>query len=84
VALTVRQITDGRQPILHVVHDAEDGMWQFLTDGPFEMADAMLVLLKNVFILDATIGELADLPLGWTADRKAVGEDWQRRSYEHA
>lgn len=76
--MTVRQVTHGGQPILLVVHDAEDGMWQFLTGGPVEMADAMIVSLREVFRIDPSIGELAELPLGWTDERSAVGQPWQR------
>jgi hypothetical protein len=77
--MIVRQIVHGGQPILLVSHDAEDGMWQFLTGGPVQMADAMIVGLREVHELDPTIGELADLPLGWTATRPAVGQPWQRQ-----
>jgi hypothetical protein len=78
VTMTVRQITHSGQPILLVSHDADDGMWQFLTGGPFEMADAMLVSLREVYRIDPSIVELADLPLGWQASRSAVGKPWQR------
>jgi hypothetical protein len=79
---TVRQITEGKQPILLVSHDADEGMWQFLTGEPIDMADALLVSLRSVYRLDPSIGELADLPLGWQARRSAVGEPWQREAVE--
>jgi hypothetical protein len=78
--MTVRQVTHGGQPILMVSHDADDGMWQFLTGGPAEMADAMIVSLREVFTIDPSIGELADLPLGWTAERSSPGQPWRRQS----
>jgi hypothetical protein len=78
--MTVRQITHGGQPILLVSHDADDGMWQFLTGGPVEMTDAMIVGLGEVYRIDQSIGELADLPLGWTAERSAPGQPWRRSS----
>ena len=76
--MTVRQIAHGGQPILLVSHDAEDGMWQFLTGGPVQMADAMLVSLREAYRIDRSIGELADLPRGWTAERSAPGQPWRR------
>jgi hypothetical protein len=76
--LTVRQVTHEGQPILYVTHDADDGMWQFLTGGTVHRADAMLVSLREVYRIDPTIGELAGLPPGWTATRSAVGQPWQR------
>ena len=78
ITMTVRQVMQGGQPILLVVHDADDGMWQFLTGEPLEMVDAMIVSLCGVFRIDPSVGELADMPLGWTAERSAVGQPWQR------
>lgn len=78
--MTVRQVTHGGQPILLVSHDADDGMWQFLTGGPVEMVDAMIVSLREVYQIDPSIAELADLPLGWQAWRSSAGEPWQRRT----
>jgi hypothetical protein len=80
--LTVRQVVRGGQPILLVTHDSDDGMWQFLTGGPVEEADAMIVSLREVYRLDPSVGELADLPLGWQAERLAVGRPWRRRARE--
>jgi hypothetical protein len=76
---TVREVIRGEKPILLVAHDADDGMWQFLTGEPVEMADAMLVSLREVYRIDPTIGELADLPPGWTAERAAIGQPWHRQ-----
>jgi hypothetical protein len=75
----VRQITHGGQPILLVSHDASDGMWQFLTGGPVQMADAMLIGLREVYRIYPSIAELANLPLRWTAERSASGQPWQRK-----
>jgi hypothetical protein len=77
--MTVRQIMQGGQPILRVRHDAGDGMWQLLTGGPVQMADAMLVSLREVYTIDRSIAELADLPLGWTAERSASDQPWRRK-----
>jgi hypothetical protein len=78
-AMTVRQIIQGSQPILLVSHDADDGTWQFLPGGPVRMADGVLVRLQTLLRLDPSISELADLPLGWTAERSAVGQPWRRQ-----
>ncbi len=77
-AFTVRRITQGERPILLVVHDADEGMWQFLTGEPIDMADALLVSLRSVYRLDPSIGDLADLPPGWQARRSAPGDPWRR------
>ena len=75
---TVRQIAQEAQPILRVVHDVEDGAWQFLQWDTPRMEDAMLVCLKNIVRLDPSIRELADLPLGWRALRRTSEEQWYR------
>ena len=79
---SLRSILLDGQPILLVCHDESDGGWQFLSGGPCEMADAMLVSLEAVFLHDPTIGELADLPLGWQACASAKGGPWKRASQE--
>ena len=77
--MTVQQITHGGQPILRVCH-AENGMWQFLTGrDPVRRADAMLVSIRKVYTIDPSIAEVADLPMGWTAERSAPGQPWQRK-----
>jgi hypothetical protein len=80
---TLRDIVEGKRPILLVTHDAEDGCWQFLDgrDNP-SPADAFLICLKTAYKLDQSVGELADLPLGWRAWRQAPGEPWQREEME--
>lgn len=77
-AITVRQIIKDGQPILYVIHDSEDGGWQFLTGGEVTTEDALVVSLGEIYEFDPSIGELADLPLGWTAERGVVGEPWKR------
>jgi hypothetical protein len=75
--VTVRQIAEGGHPILYVVHDAEAG-WQFLTGGKFIADDSLLVALRVMVELDPTLRELADLPLGWEAERKDKNQPWAR------
>jgi hypothetical protein len=68
----------GELPILLVSHD-EDGDWQFLCGTTNEAKDGALVSLGSMFGRDGTLGELADLPEGWTAERSEVGACWVRR-----
>lgn len=78
--ITIRQIIDDGQPILYVTHDEDDGMWPFLSGGPAAMVDAMVLGLSEVHRIDPSVGELADLPIGWIAERSAVREPWHRRA----
>jgi len=84
ISVTVRQIVQDGEPILLVVHDAEDGDWQFLTGGEFHVADGMLVTLANMVRRDSSLTELADLPLGWQAWRASSAAPWQRSPCEAA
>jgi hypothetical protein len=66
------------RPILYVMHDA-DGDWQFLDGAPVpEDEQPMLVRLEDVYRHDPTIASLADLPVGWGAERAAPGTAWVR------
>ncbi len=76
--ITLKSITMGGSPILHVTHDADDGMWQFLDGSTVSEANASVVSLETIARIDPSVMELADLPLGWYADRSAVGEPWRR------
>jgi hypothetical protein len=76
--ITTRQIVHGNEPILLVSRDADDGCWQFLTGGPFDVADGMIISLRNMVARDPSLAELADLPLGWQAWRQRHGSPWKR------
>ncbi|AMV37267.1 hypothetical protein [Planctomyces sp. SH-PL62] len=81
-ALTVRQIIHEDEPILLVCRDAEDGSWQFLAGGPFEVADGLLVSLRTLVERDPRLAELADLPPGWQAWRPRPDSPWERELAE--
>jgi hypothetical protein len=77
---TVRQIIEGGPPVLWVSHDEDDGAWQFHTgEEDFEVADGMIVCLKNMIARDPSLSELADLPFGWKAWRESPSHPWKRK-----
>jgi hypothetical protein len=76
--LTTVDILDGRQPILLVTHDADDGGWQFLPGSGVPLADARVVALKNICHRDPSVREVADLPEGWRAWRDKPAARWYR------
>jgi hypothetical protein len=82
MTITTRQIVREGHPVLLVVHDQEDGSWQFLTGGAFNVADGMMVLLKNIVALDSSLLGLADLPVGWQASRVSKDQPWIRTQCE--
>lgn len=65
-------------PILRVAHDEDDGAWQFLCGQLHVSEDGRLVCLGCMVVRDATLVELADLPLGWGADRESTNTVWIR------
>ena len=65
--ITLKSITKGGRPILHVTHDADDGMWQFLDGSTVSEENASVVSLEEITRIDPSVMELADLPLGWYA-----------------
>jgi hypothetical protein len=71
-------IVKGGAPILHVVHDADDGGWQFLGWSDAEPADAAVVSLQRIVETDPSVTLLAYLPEGWHAWRRSLDEPWQR------
>ena len=73
-----RRVMNGEAFISVVSHDADDGAWQFLSNLPMTEADAALVSLQSVTQLDASVMELADLPLGWRAWRNEKTGEWQK------
>ncbi|MEI9912843.1 MAG: hypothetical protein WDO71_26290 [Bacteroidota bacterium] len=80
---TLKQIFKENKPILYVCHEVEDGAWQFLTGEPIEEKDIIIVALEEVIIHDPTVNELYDLPMGYYAERKFVGDKWLKSVKEN-
>ena len=68
----------GTEPVTFVSHDIEDGAWQFLGDSMIE-GGGVLSCFHHPIDRDPTLAELADLPVGWYAERDKVGELWRRK-----
>lgn len=77
VAFTTSKVIEDAYPILYASHD-EDGDWQFLCGTTNATEDARIVCLKNLVELDPSITELADLPIGWSAEREDASNPWRR------
>jgi hypothetical protein len=76
---TQAHVIDKTRPVLFVSHDEDDGAWQFLSGDDVVEADGRLVALEEMVRLDPSLALVASLPLGWTAERAAVDEPWERR-----
>jgi hypothetical protein len=75
--ITLKRILANERAILLVTHD-EDGDWQFLDGRTVSEADAAVVSLKRITLLDPGITELADLARGWRATRRSPDGLWIR------
>lgn len=71
---TTRVLREGL-PVLLVTHD-EDGDWQFMCTTTNSPEDGLIICLGCAYERDKTIGEVADLPVGWQAWREYVGGPW--------
>jgi hypothetical protein len=74
-------VHNGTEHVTYVSHDAEDGAWQFLGDSMSDGGGPVLSCLHHPIDRDPTLAELADLPLGWYAERGKVGKPWVRRKH---
>lgn len=77
---STRDVMNGESPILLVVHDRE-GDWQFLSGGPFESDNGVLIHLSHIVEDHPEIHELRDLPRGWAAERDSVEQPWRRYAW---
>jgi hypothetical protein len=75
-----KAVYEHTEPVTYVSHDADDGAWQFLGDSMTE-SGGVLVCLHHPIDEDPSLVELADLPLGWWAERAAPGEPWHRSEH---
>ena len=78
-AYTTVLVLKKQHPILLVTHD-EDGDWQVLCGTTNSSDDGRVACLGCLFLLDPTIGVLADLPPGWRAWRETVADSWHREA----
>lgn len=76
-----KTVQNGAEPVTYVSHDADDGAWQFLGDSMTD-SGGVLSCFHHPIDNDPSLAELADLPLGWYAERSKPGEPWIRKQRE--
>jgi hypothetical protein len=74
-------VNTGTEMITYVSHDAGDGAWQFLGDSMSEGGGPIISCFHHPIDRDPSLAELADLPLGWYAERDGVGRPWTRKKH---
>jgi hypothetical protein len=72
-------VHNGSETVTYVSHDSDDGAWQFLGNSMADGGGPVLSCFHHPIDRDPSLSELADLPLGWCAERTKVGEPWIRR-----
>ena len=77
-----KAVHNGTEPVTYVSHDIEDGAWQFLGDSMTGGEDPVISCFHHPIDNDGSLTELADLPLGWYAERSGQGEPWTRHEQE--
>ncbi|MFL5539442.1 MAG: hypothetical protein ACJ8J0_10645 [Longimicrobiaceae bacterium] len=77
-AFTTRRVAFSGAPILMVLHYSEDHSWAFMDGGEAGDADLAIISMAQVVQHDSTVREVADLPPGWVATRRRVGDAWVR------
>jgi len=77
-AITTRQVIKEGLPILTVVHYSDDHSWVFVCGTSNATEDGRVIGMGTALRLDPTLATIADLPPGWWAQRRGVGEAWIR------
>lgn len=74
--LTCTHILNENRPILYVSHDFEDGCWQFLCGQEHKTEDAKIMALEEIYNMDKSLKEIANLDYGESAIRKDLTSKW--------
>ncbi len=77
-----RAVNDGEEDVTYVSHDADDGAWQFLGDSMSGDKEPVISCFHHPIDRDPSLRELADLPLGWWAERAKLGDPWIRTQHD--
>ena len=75
-SITCVHILDEKKPILYVSHDADDGCWQFLCGKEHNIEDSKVVALEEIYEIDKSIKEIANLEYDKIAYRKDKNSKW--------
>ncbi len=76
--ISLSRILSGGSSVRLVTRDNDDGSWQFLDGEHVFEREAIVVTLGEMIDFDATLAELAELPIGWYAWRASGELPWKR------
>src|SRR5688572_9260855 len=75
LAICCTHVLARSHPILRVSHD-HDGDWQFLCGNAHEPSEGRVICMGCAFEIDGTLAAVANLPIGWSADREDTRASW--------
>lgn len=79
-AVSDASVVEDQATVLLVVHYSEDDSWGFFSGEPFTPERGKVIGMGTALRLDPTLRTIADLPPGWTATRKHIGDSWDRQA----
>ena len=68
-------VSSGVNPVLLIVRD-EEASWQFLCGSDTGAEDCHSVGVGHLIVRDASLGQMAALPVGFCAERKSASSPW--------
>jgi hypothetical protein len=81
IVVTSTFVTERRMPILYVTHehDEREGIiWQFhCGNNDYDPSVLLLVRLDEILALDASLAQVAQVPVGFCARRSTVDDAWR-------
>jgi hypothetical protein len=82
MVITTKRIITQAAAVLVVLHDEEDGMWQFLDGYEMDENAAAIISLAEMVSIDSSVEALANLPRGWIARRNDANSAWESHIQE--
>jgi hypothetical protein len=75
--ITTKQVIRQNSTIVYIAHHEDDGAWVFTGAEEFLPENAMMISLAEMIKHDATILDVADMPVGFYAVRKDKNSPWK-------
>ena len=75
---TTKFVLDDKKTITYVIHELEDGAWQFFSNDKFDDFEkvARVVGFQEIIDIDPTLQEVMDMDEGHYAIRKSKKDNW--------
>jgi hypothetical protein len=73
---TTRFILEKAESIKYVFHYEDDGAWEFIGSKESDESDYRVISLEEIIMIDNSILDISDLPLGYFAYRDTQKDKW--------